>query len=54
MSFEETDSEDSRNSQSDVRSLDDDFARIQFESSSCEEEITNDDWDPQVWTDIYI
>jgi hypothetical protein len=52
MSSEDTDSEDSRNSQSDVSSLDDDFARIQFESSSSEDEITDDDRDSQVWTEI--
>ncbi|CAF1440967.1 unnamed protein product [Adineta ricciae] len=52
MSSEETDSEDSRNSQSDVSSLDDDFARMQFESSSSEEEISDDDRDSQVWNEI--
>lgn len=40
------------NSQSDVSSLDDDFARIQFQSSSSEEEITGGDRDSQVWTEI--
>ena len=52
MSSEETDSEDSGNSQSHVSSWDDDFARMQFESSSSEEEITDDDRDSQVWSEI--
>jgi hypothetical protein len=34
MPFEETDTEDSGNSISDMSSLDNDFARMQFESSS--------------------
>jgi hypothetical protein len=43
MLFQETDTEDSGNSLSDVSSLDDDFDRIQFESSSSQEEVTDDD-----------
>ena len=38
MPFGETDIEDSSNSLSDVSAWDDDFARMQFESSSSEEE----------------
>ena len=49
MLFEETDTEDSGNSLSDVSALDDDFARMQFESSSSEEEVTDDGMDLQVW-----
>ncbi len=37
MSSEETDTENSENSLSDVSSVDDDFSRMQFESSSSEE-----------------
>ncbi len=40
--LEETYTEDSDNSLSDVRALDDDFFRMKFESSSYEEEITDD------------
>ena len=43
MSSEETDTENSENSLSDVSSLDDDFARMQFESSSSKEVTENDD-----------
>lgn len=47
MSSEEIDSEDSRNSQWDASFLDDDFARIKFESSIFEDEIIDDDRDSQ-------
>ncbi len=47
MSSEETDTEDSGHLLSDVSSLDDDFARMQFESSSYEE-VTDDTVDLQV------
>lgn len=40
MSSEETDTGDSSNSVNDVHSLNDDFARMQFESSSSEEDNT--------------
>ena len=52
MSSEETDTEGSRSTSSDVSSLDDDFARMQFESSTSEEEVTDDDRDVQVWNEI--
>jgi Tfp pilus assembly protein FimV len=52
MSSEETDTENSGNSLSDVSSLDDDFARMQFESPSSEEEVTDDDLRSQVWNEI--
>jgi hypothetical protein len=43
MSFEETDTEDSAYSLIDVNALGDDFARMRFESSTSEEEVTDDD-----------
>jgi len=55
MLFEETDTEESRDSQSDVSSLDDGFSRMQFESSSSEKQVTDDDdddADSQVWGEI--
>ncbi len=52
MSSEETDIENSGNSLSDASSLDDDFARMQFESSSSDEEVTDDETDSHVWTEI--
>ena len=38
-----TDTEESHDSQSDVSSLDDGFSRMQFESSSSEDQATDDD-----------
>jgi len=52
MSSEETDTEHSGNSLSDVSSLNDDFAGMQFESSSSDEQATDDDVDSQVWGEI--
>jgi hypothetical protein len=43
--FVETDTEKRGNSLSDVSSLDNDFSKMQFESSSSEEEATDDDVD---------
>ena len=54
MPFEETDTEESDNSQSDVSSLDDGVSRMPFESTSSEE-VTDDDGDDvdsQVWSEI--
>ena len=51
MLFEETDTEESGDSQSNVSSLDDGFSRMQFKSSSSEEKVTDDgddDMDSQV------
>jgi hypothetical protein len=45
MSLEKTYTEDSDNSLSNVSALVDDFVRMQFESSSSGEEITNDNVD---------
>ena len=50
--MKETDTEDSGNSLIDVSALDDDFATMQFESSSSEEEVTDDDMDSQIWNEI--
>ena len=56
MLFEETDTEESHDSQSDVSSLDDGFSKMQFESSSSEEQVTDDDDDDAayslVWSEI--
>ena len=54
MLFEETYTEESGDSQSDVSSLDDGFSRMQFESTSSEEvtddgDNDDDDMDSQVW-----
>jgi len=51
--FEETDTAEISNSLNDVSSLDHDFSKIQFESSSFEEEVTDDDdVDLQAWDEI--
>ena len=42
MSFEETDTEESVGSLSEVSSLDDDFDKIHLESESSDEEVTSD------------
>ncbi|CAF1601898.1 unnamed protein product [Didymodactylos carnosus] len=52
MSFEETDSEESINSRSEVSSLDDDFDSIHLESESSDEEVTDDEVDSNVWNEI--
>ena len=52
MSSEEANTEDSVDSLSEVSSLDDDFARIHFESGSSDEEVTNDEVDSNVWREI--
>ncbi|CAF1085913.1 unnamed protein product [Didymodactylos carnosus] len=55
MLFEETDTEESGDSESDMSSLDNGFSRMQFESSSSEEQVTDDgddDVDSQVWSEI--
>lgn len=57
MLFEETYTEESRDSQSDVSSLHDGPSRMQFESSSSEEQVIDDgddddDVDSQVWKEI--
>ncbi|CAF1139447.1 unnamed protein product [Rotaria magnacalcarata] len=52
MSSAETDIEESSNSSSDVSSLDNDFTGMQFESSSSEEQVMDDDVDSQFWSEI--
>ncbi|CAF4028253.1 unnamed protein product [Rotaria sp. Silwood1] len=42
MLFEETDTEKSGNSQSDLSSLDNGLSRMRFESSSSKEQVTDD------------
>jgi len=48
MPTEETGTEDGRNSLSDASSFDGDLARIEFESSSSEEEVSDDELNVQV------
>ncbi len=45
MSFEETDTEESASSLSELSFLDDNFDRIHLESESSDEEVTNDEID---------
>jgi hypothetical protein len=52
MSFEETDTEDSASSLSEVSSLDDDFDTMHLESDSSHEEVADDDMDPHIWNEI--
>ncbi len=48
MSFEESETEESASSLSEVSSLDDDFIRMDLESGNFNEEITDDEVDSQV------
>ena len=52
MSFEDTDTEDSTSSLSEVTSLDDDFDTMHPESDSSDEEVTDDDMDSPPWDEI--
>jgi hypothetical protein len=52
MSFEESETEESASSLSEVSSLDDDFVRMDLESGNSDEEITDDEVDSQVWSEI--
>ncbi|CAF1340376.1 unnamed protein product [Adineta steineri] len=52
MSSEEASTEDSPDSLSEVRVLDDDFARMHFESASSDEEVTDDEVDSNVWSEF--
>ncbi len=52
MSFEESETEESASSLSEVSSLDDDFVRMDLESGNSDEEITYDEVDSQVWSEI--
>ena len=49
MLFEDTDTEESVSSLSDVSSLESGMSKMQFESSNSEEQVTDDDADLQVW-----
>ncbi|CAF3163803.1 unnamed protein product, partial [Rotaria sp. Silwood2] len=52
MSSEEARTEDSVDSLSEVNSLDDDFAEMHLESASSDEEVTDDEMDSNVWSEI--
>ena len=52
MSSEEVSTEDSVDSLSEVSSLDDDFAKMHFESASSDEEVTDNEVDSNVWSEI--
>ena len=52
MSSEEVSREDSVDSLSEVSSLDDDFAKMHFESASSDEEVTDNKVDSNVWSEI--
>ena len=48
----EVSTEDSVDSLSEVSSLDDDFAKMHFESASSDEEVTDNEVDSNVWSEI--
>jgi hypothetical protein len=52
MSFEESGTEESVSSLSEVSSLDDDFVKMDLESGNSDEEITDDEVDSKVWSEI--
>jgi hypothetical protein len=52
MSFEESETEESASSLSEVSSLDDDFVRMDLESGTSDEEGTDDEIDLQAWSAI--
>jgi len=52
MLFEQTDTDESGNSLSDVSSSDNDFSRMQFESSNSKEHVNDDDADLQLRDEI--
>jgi hypothetical protein len=52
MSFEESETEESASSLSEVSSLDDEFVRMDLESENSDEELTDDEVDSQVWSEI--
>ena len=52
MSFEESETEKSASSLSEGSCLDDDFVRIDLESGTSDEEVTDDEMDSQVWSVI--
>jgi hypothetical protein len=52
MSFEESETEESASSLSEVSFLDDDFVRMHLESGNSDEEVTDDEMDLQGWSEI--
>ncbi|CAF4294197.1 unnamed protein product [Adineta steineri] len=52
MSSEEASTEYSLDSFSEVSSLDDDFARMHFESASSDKGVTDDEVDSNVWSEF--
>jgi hypothetical protein len=52
MSFEESETEESASSLSEVSSLDDDFVRMDLESGNSDEEDADDELDSPVWSEI--
>jgi hypothetical protein len=52
MSFEESETEESTSSLSEVDSLDDDFVRMDLESGNSDEEDADDELDSPVWGEI--
>lgn len=52
MSFEETDTDESASSLSEVSSLDDDFDQMRLESGSSDSEVTDEEVDSRSWIEI--
>ena len=52
MSFEQTDTEESASSLSELSFLDDDLDRMDLESGSSDEEISDDEMSSDVWKEI--
>ena len=52
MSFEETDTDESASSLSEVSSLDDDFDQMRLESGSSDSEVTDEEVDSRSWNEI--
>jgi hypothetical protein len=52
MSFEETDTEESASSLSELSFLDDDLDRMHLESGSSDEEMSDDEVGSNVWNEI--
>ena len=52
MSFEETDTDESASSHSEVSSLDDDFDQMCLESGSSDSEVTDEEVDSRSWNEI--
>ena len=52
MSFEESETEESTSSLSEVSSFDDDFVKMNLESGTSDDEVTDDKMGLQVWSAI--